>query len=746
MRTEARLISFYTRHWLILAVVVIALYSLWVTFRPEALVGGPFPEVLVFGIRAATALAAERALRRMKDIGAVHVWRNLVVGLLIWTLADAAALIQWMGQGKPPTTPALRDLFMVAGYFGVLAAIIRYRPSQEESFGRLREVLDVSILILSVVALAWLVFLGPAVDAAGLQVSTIIWLAIRPILDLVMILLILRLLIVQAERSEGRILGILLLGSAILFLTDLTNSTLGTFRFQTSPSLVESGWMLGTLVLGVVFRWLPSGARAVGDHPQEMVRNWRIRLELLFPLVFTYAVVAYLVFNWWSSGELDWVGVGGASLLIGLLFARQGVIAGQHELRQFAALVNAAADMAFICDLEGKVRLANPSLLRSLGLPTGDQVGWELSAVLFLPETRQLPGILAQAQREGWSGEVVFQNVNGDHFPASLEMRPVQDPKHGGYLIAGTAHDLSDILRREDDLREALENIDQAREDLSELNLDLEKKVEKRTSELESTIADLARLNEELQELDQLKSEFVALVSHELRAPLTNIRSGVELLIERDKKLAGGTLESLALIQSETDRLTMFVETILDLSALDAGRVELDSVALAIEPIIRETLGRFPPPLVAERVRFDLPRDLPEVLADRRALSSVLFHMLDNAVKYAHGGLIEVTCSQRLDRLRVEVRDEGPGIPLEERERVFEMFHRLDTRDAREVYGHGLGLPMARRLMEAMGGEIFVEGDPRGGAVVAISLPITDPQEIEGARQVQGAETEMDGL
>jgi K+-sensing histidine kinase KdpD len=198
----------------------------------------------------------------------------------------------------------------------------------------------------------------------------------------------------------------------------------------------------------------------------------------------------------------------------------------------------------------------------------------------------------------------------------------------------------------------------------------------------------------------------------------------VELLLEREGKLTRSTLESLALIQSETERLTMFVETILDLSALEAGRVELALKSLEVETVIQETLGRFPARLVQTRIRIDLAPDLPPVLADRRALSSVLFHMLDNASKYAPEGLIHVSGQVENKRVQIEVRDEGPGIPPVERERVFEMFHRLDASDAREVYGHGLGLPMARRLMEAMAGEIGVIDSPTGGASVIISLPL----------------------
>ncbi|NIS80276.1 MAG: hypothetical protein GTO14_08715 [Anaerolineales bacterium] len=122
---------------------------------------------------------------------------------------------------------------------------------------------------------------------------------------------------------------------------------------------------------------------------------------------------------------------------------------------------------------------------------------------------------------------------------------------------------------------------------------------------------------------------------------------------------------------------------------------------------------------------------LPNVIADEQALASVYFHILDNALKYASEGEVMLEAWEQGSEVYVAVDDDGPGIPAEERERIFEMFHRLDASDSREVYGYGLGLPMVRRLLEAMGGGIKVEGSRRGGARFIFWLPRAGESHIE---------------
>ncbi|MEJ2013571.1 MAG: ATP-binding protein [Anaerolineales bacterium] len=176
----------------------------------------------------------------------------------------------------------------------------------------------------------------------------------------------------------------------------------------------------------------------------------------------------------------------------------------------------------------------------------------------------------------------------------------------------------------------------------------------------------------------------------------------------------------------------MFVETILDLSALDAGRVQLDLAPLDLEDVVNTTLLRFSQ---SERLSIDWAslRRLPAVLADQRALESVLYHVIDNALKYAPSGPIRIYANNLERMVSMEVHDEGPGIPEDERERVFQMFHRLDSSDARAIYGHGLGLPMARRLVEGMGGTIEVGSSTSGGTLVMITLPAEEGDTSPGS-------------
>lgn len=169
----------------------------------------------------------------------------------------------------------------------------------------------------------------------------------------------------------------------------------------------------------------------------------------------------------------------------------------------------------------------------------------------------------------------------------------------------------------------------------------------------------------------------------------------------------------------------------MDLSALEAGRFPLEVKAIPLAVLCRAVANRFPAEK-GKRVSVEIHSDVPSVLADEQALTSVLFHLIDNALKYAPTGPVQLQAEISGDLLEISVQDHGPGIPEQEREAVFERFHRLDSRDSREIYGHGLGLYLSRQLLRAMSGEIQISGSAAGTRVV-FSLPLAEEKQPHSA-------------
>ena len=709
------------RPWLAGAAVLVSAYLLWLALVPVSPAQPLVSLVLVVGTRGLAALVALVARRRIRGAPVQRAWDYWCIGLALWALSDALRLADWLSLRALPPMPSLADLLRLAGYLSAAVALAVYPATPPERFGRLRGSLDVAILWLAVLAMAWLALIRPVIDSRIASALSVFWIVSGPVFDLVLAALSLRLLLLHSWRRQAALFRRILAAALILAATDSVSGFValqGDFR---PGAWSDAGWVAAGALLAAAGLWQSDEPAAPDSQLPATRRHRAARFEPLLSVAFTYAVVGFTLLDWRFSGRADWVGLTVAVVLSLLLVSRQGAIAGQVEMRQFAAAVNASKDVVFICEPDGRLRLANPALHRLLGRLGGRTWSAERSAGPeslhlkdFLAADHSPDSLLQEGLNAGWSGEVGFRRQDGTTVPVSLSLTPVPDERRSRPLVLGTAHDLTAIRQRELDLHTALDDVAAARRELEALNRDLEGKVAARTEELAATVADLARLNEDLQALDHLKSEFVALVSHELRAPLTNIRSGVELILTAPGELQDPALRTLDLVQAETARLSRFVETILDLSALEAGRFPLEMQPQDVAQTAELVRRRFPGP-VAERVVLDFPSDLPPVLADERALSSVLFHLVDNARKYASEGEIRMGGGAQAGQVRVSVSDSGPGIPESQRERVFEMFHRLDASDAREVYGYGLGLHLVRRLLEAMGGGIRAEEAPGGG-------------------------------
>ncbi len=261
--------------------------------------------------------------------------------------------------------------------------------------------------------------------------------------------------------------------------------------------------------------------------------------------------------------------------------------------------------------------------------------------------------------------------------------------------------------------------------------LEYSRQLEQKSQALEMATAELTAANERLKELDRLKDEFLSTVTHELRTPLTSVRSFSEILHDNPGLDAEERKRFLGIIIRESERLTRLINQVLDLTKIEAGRMEWRMGAVDLNEVIEDavaTLGH----LFKERqveLEVSLPEKVPAVQGDRDHLMQVVINLLSNAEKFCPpaAGRVAVMLSADVDTVTVSVTDNGPGIPLEDQQLIFEKFHQVrDSRTGNPV-GAGLGLTISRRIVEHLGGRIWVETDPGEGATLSFSIPYTPP-------------------
>jgi signal transduction histidine kinase len=245
----------------------------------------------------------------------------------------------------------------------------------------------------------------------------------------------------------------------------------------------------------------------------------------------------------------------------------------------------------------------------------------------------------------------------------------------------------------------------QAAAEVQVLNRDLENKVNERTAALEQRNAELDHLNTELRDLDQMKSDFVALVSHELRAPLTALNGGLELALQSSENLPARSRAILEVMTDESSRLTNFIQTILDVSRLEAGKLAITFGPVAVHPLVEQAAAI----VLASgqrKVEWNIAPGLPPIWGDETYLEQAIRNLISNADKYSPPDKSIQLCAElNEDAVRISVKDHGPGIPAEVGERIFNRFSRLESNESSPP-GWGLGLYLGRKLIEAQNGKI----------------------------------------
>lgn len=300
--------------------------------------------------------------------------------------------------------------------------------------------------------------------------------------------------------------------------------------------------------------------------------------------------------------------------------------------------------------------------------------------------------------------------------------KPIEALKDGAHsLVRGHFKPIPTSSKNE--IGELTKIFNQTAKELLDIRKKLEAKIEIANKYLEEKNKELILANEELKKLDTMKSDFISLGSHELKTPLSAIRTSAEFLdseMTSDPKVQKEMLENI--IRNIDPRL---INDILDLSKIEAGKMEFQFGQFDIQEITTaalETIGN----LALEKnitISVDFPGELSPVFSDKEKLIIVLNNLLSNALKFTpNGGGILLSAKEFKDSIEVRVKDTGIGIEKKELEKIFEKFYQVDGTSRRKTAGSGLGLSISSGIIKAHGGEIYAESELGKGSTFFFRL------------------------
>jgi PAS domain S-box-containing protein len=344
----------------------------------------------------------------------------------------------------------------------------------------------------------------------------------------------------------------------------------------------------------------------------------------------------------------------------------------ENELRVKDFAVSSAASGIAIADLDGIVTYVNLACLGMWGYEQKEEVVGKPAANFFVDRNRFGVALKTVLNEGMWQGEGKARRSDGSTFDVQVLANLITDADGEPCSMMASFVDITDRKK-----------------------------------------------------LDQLKDEFIGLVSHELRTPLTVIGGCLSTLLTEWNRLSSGEVQQLlkdALLESES--LSYLIENLLELSRAQAQQLSLYSEPTDVRTLVREAVSKIKRQATPHRFVTSFPEKLPSMNADPLRVGRILYNLLDNAAKYSPPGRqIKVSVEAEPKRLVIGVSDKGRGLSPSEQARIFSPFGRLENSRPDRARGAGLGLMVCRRLVEAHGGEIWVESRPGKGSTFFFTLP-----------------------
>jgi PAS domain S-box-containing protein len=353
------------------------------------------------------------------------------------------------------------------------------------------------------------------------------------------------------------------------------------------------------------------------------------------------------------------------------------------EEKKMTAIVNSLAEGLILVDSNNRVLHINPAAEYLLGVNV-NQIGEDFTQLI---QDGELTKVLTESQRQVALNKTAASEVPVDRNGEQLILRVVASPfldENGAIL--GTVYVFDDITREK--------------------------------------------------EIDRMKSDFVSLVSHELRTPLTSIIGFVSFILDGK---AGAINEkqrnSLMRVQRQSKRLTALINDLLDVSRIEAGRIQMNQSAISIREIANHRIEEIRPQADAKSIALELiaPEFVPTIIGDEERLGQVFTNLIGNAIKFTpENGAITIKLEVDSNLIHVEIIDTGPGIPPEERQKIFDKFYQMSDFRTRQQGGSGLGLSIVKSIVEAHGGKVWVDDGIGGkGSNFQFTLPMTSTVDAE---------------